>query len=165
MENIRKKVRELKSRCKTEDVYEIAKSSGIKIYYCKFKNLRGMYAVILKTRCIFINESLSDEEKRMTLAHEMGHDFLHREFAKNSYLQDKMIIDMKLKPEYEANLFAADILISDDEISEISRAGYDIYEAGKMLGVDENMVSLKLRLMNLSGGKFNETAYNPDFIK
>ena len=54
------------------------------------------------------------------LAHEIGHDRLHRALAKKHGLQEFVLYDMATKPEYEANIVAAEILLDSDEISNTS---------------------------------------------
>lgn len=165
-EYIVSKCRNLKKKYKENDVFSLAEKTGIKLIYRNdFVKLRGMYAVILKNRFIFLNSNLSEEMMKITLAHELGHDVLHRDLAALGVLRDYMIIDMKLRPEYEANLFAAEFLIDDESILELSKEGMDIFSASKILSTDPNLVSLKMRIMREKGIKLNDTFYNPDFMK
>lgn len=67
---------------------------------------------------IFINNQLSEQMQRIVCAHELGHDQLHRNLAKDNPLREFMLYDMRTKPEYEANIVAAEILLDNDELLE-----------------------------------------------
>ena len=69
-----------------------------------------MYKIIKRNRVIFINSNLPEYLQKIVCAHELGHDILHRHLAKNVALQEFMLYDMTSRPEYEANMVAADIL-------------------------------------------------------
>ena len=96
---------------KTRDPFSICEASGINVFYKDLGSLKGMYAVIKKNRYAIISPSLSPDERKLICAHELGHDILHRGLAKDLFLQEFMLYDMKCRPEYEADLFAASLLI------------------------------------------------------
>lgn len=64
---------------------------------------------------------------------------------------------MKSRPEYEANLFASEILLPDDIILALARDGYDIEQISKELCTDINLIALKVSSMNTRGYRFNNT--------
>ena len=64
---------------------------------------------------------LSEEEKRIVAAHELGHVVLHRAQLKLAPMKDEYLYNMKDNTEYQANLFAADLLLEDDEIDKMSK--------------------------------------------
>ena len=117
---------DLVKRCGTRDPFRIAHELGIEVLFCDdFGPLKGMYRVIKRNRFIFINKDLSERMQRIVCAHELGHDQLHRHFANGSVLQEFMLYDMATKPEYEANIVAAEILLDTDELLEyIYQYGY-----------------------------------------
>ena len=142
----------LVKKCGTRDPFEISSSLGIKLYpNSEFKKLKGMYRVILRSRCIFLNDNLSDEEKRVVLAHELGHDALHRAFAGRGTLQDSVLWDFALRPEYEANLFAANLLLSDDEVLEVLEEDNVLDRAAARLEVPPELLALKVNLLREKG--------------
>ena len=49
----------LVNRFGTRDPFAIAKGLGIRLYWEDFNDLKGMYRVIKRNRCIFINQNLS----------------------------------------------------------------------------------------------------------
>ena len=100
---------DLVRRCGTRDPFRIAQELGIEVLFCDdFGRLKGMYRVIKRNRFIFINKDLSSRMQRIVCAHELGHDQLHRHLAKGNALQEFMLYDMATKPEYEANIVAAE---------------------------------------------------------
>ena len=132
----------------TRNPFELAEAEGIHLQFCpEFQTLKGMYKVILNQRFIFLNGNLKRREAKQILAHELGHDLLHREMAKDSIVQDHFILDMTLKPEYEANLFAANILLSDEKVLSLLQKGVSKEELSKTLGVPYDFVELKTLIL------------------
>ena len=126
MSYIESEAKALAAKYGSRDPFEIARGEGIAVYFREdFTKLKGMYKVILRRRCIFINSGLSQEEMRYICAHELGHFVLHSEIAKNASLRDFQVFNMQRKTEYEANVFAAHLLIDEDRAFELLRAGYN----------------------------------------
>lgn len=138
-------VNKLCAKYRTVNPFEIAEILGIHVWYPNLKELKGFYNIQMKERYIAINDNLCDEEKKIVCAHELGHDRLHQCFAKYTPFHDTMLYDVRLKPEREANIFAAELLISDDDISNCE--AYTISEIAQILGVNEIYVKLKVDLM------------------
>lgn len=71
-------------RCETRDPFRIANELGVEVLFCEdFGRLKGMYRVIKRNRFILLNKDLSDRMMRIVCAHELGHDQLHRNLAKD----------------------------------------------------------------------------------
>lgn len=104
---------DLVRRCGTRDPFQIANALGINVMDdCEnLGSLKGMYCIVKRNRFIFLNKELSPQMKRIVCAHEIGHDRLHRALAKKHGLQEFVLYDMATKPEYEANIVAAEILL------------------------------------------------------
>ena len=66
-----------------------------------------------------------------------------------------MLYDMTSRPEYEANMVAADILLDDDEVHELACDGYDMDQIARELYTDINLVGIKIGNMNYRGYNFN----------
>lgn len=136
----------------TRNPFELAEAEGINLQFCpEFQTLKGMYKVILRQRFIFLNGNMKRREAKQVLAHELGHDALHREMAKDSIVQDHFILDMTLKPEYEANLFAANILLSDEKVLSLLRQGISKDEIAKKTGIPASFVDLKVLILEKKG--------------
>lgn len=155
-DEIYKKANKLKQKLKTNDPFRIAEDCGIMVIMNKdFTDLKGLYTIIKRKRIIIINANLSLEKQKIVCAHELGHDLIHREFAKNKILHEFVLYDMTARTEYEANMFAADLLISDNDISELACGyGYDMEQIAKKLNTDINLVGIKIANMNYRGFDF-----------
>ena len=115
----------------------LIKKLNIRLQYISSTSaLLGMYRVILKNRYIFIPDNLGSL-KKMVLAHEIGHDQLHR----------KECVNGASFHEIEANIFAAHLLIPDEEVIEMIRYGQSDQELANRLCVDINLLNLKISEM------------------
>lgn len=139
----------------TRDPFEIAASMNIAVLFIDLGNLKGFYKRDGHNRFIVINNQIHETLQRVVCAHELGHDQLHRHLTKNHALQEFAIYDMKSKPEYEANLFAAEILISDKDVLDYFKQEYSFYEVTSLLSTDIHLMAIKLMIMNKSGCDFN----------
>ena len=106
----------------TSDPVRLAADMGIRVYDCPdFRDLLGMYTYRWKHRIVLMNPNVSEDLYRMVLAHELGHDQLHR------------------------------LLIDDGELAELVREGYDAEAAASMLCVDVNLLLIKVQQMQKLG--------------
>ncbi len=157
------------SLCKrhgTRDPALLAERMGIHIYETELSRLKGMYRVILRRRCIFINANLDEDTRRLVLAHEIGHDCLHRDLAKGNGLQEFMLLDMTARPEYEANCFAAALLLPDAEITElIYQYGYNAAQIASAMRTNVNLVALKIDSLRLRGYDLSGLEHDSRFLK
>ena len=168
-ENLSKVGSRLVKRCGTRDPFSIARQLGIELLLRDRTSglfLKGMYRVIKRSRFIFINKNLSGRMQRIVCAHEIGHDQLHRNLAKGSAIQEFMLYDMTTKPEYEANIVAAEILLDTDEILEyIYDYGYTSEQIARAMGTDINLVALKIAHLAESGYDLRRIEHRSDFLK
>ena len=63
--------------------------------------------------------------------------------------------DITNQRELEANQFAANLLIDEEELLELLREGNDVVRIASMLNVNVNMLMVKFLTMNKSGYEFN----------
>lgn len=148
---VRKTVREHH----TSDPFSLAGSLGIDVDQADLGELKGFYIVYKTGRYIVINHHLDETMARLVLAHEIGHDLLHRDIAANGGMGEKTFFDMTAKPEREANIFAAELLITDDDMKEMGEKGYTIEEAASELGVHTAVAMIKARSMQERGFDIN----------
>lgn len=116
----------------SRDPFFICEMLKLNVVYKDLGSLKGMYLILKNNRYAVLNSSLSQSDKKAVCAHELGHDLLHRGFAKDVFLQDFMLYDMKNRPEHEADYFAASLLIDDEEIKgmiNLNTPAADIAEA------------------------------------
>ena len=150
----------------TRDPFQLCQAIGVEVFYADLGSLKGMYKYLKKTRFAVINENLDPFTKTLVCAHELGHDILHQNLARKVCLQEFILYDMKSRPEYEANLFASEILLPDDIILNLAHDGYDIEQISKELCTDINLIALKVSSMNTRGYRFNNTIDSKsDFLR
>lgn len=142
---IKKEIIKLKRRFDTSNPFDIADGLSISVLSRPLQSLKGFYCICMRNRYIVINSELPSYQRRIICAHELGHDRLHRHFAKYTSLRDHTYFDMTSKPEREANIFACELLISDADV--LNNRNMPAESLGCMLGVDELYVKLKLELM------------------
>jgi Zn-dependent peptidase ImmA (M78 family) len=98
---------------------EMARSLGIKVFEDDLTPISGSLSGFItyddpakKTNPrIFIEKSMNPERKRFTLAHELGHHFLHEGIKLRLDNLDYSASDKNTTEETEANYFAASLLI------------------------------------------------------
>ena len=146
---------ELIAKFDTRDPFELCKAIGVEVFYADLGNLKGMYKYLKKNRFAVINENLDVYTRTLVCAHELGHDILHQDLAKKICLQEFILYDMRSRPEYEANLFASEILLPDEKIFTLAYEGYDVEQIAKELCTDVNLVAIKVASMNTRGYRFN----------
>ena len=139
-------------KSRTRNPFTIAEDNGIMLIFdSNLNKMKGMYTIIKRNRIIIINDNMPERMQQIVCAHELGHDALHRQFAKDGGLREFMLYDMKSRPEYEANMYAADLLLDDEEVIELAKDGYDMQQVAGILNTDINLIGLKMASMNYRG--------------
>ncbi len=138
--------KELYNKYRTNNPYELAEELGIVVKYRHFKDLKGMYKVIGRVSFIWLHDDLDEITEKVVLMHEIGHHIFHRAIAASTF-QEFSLYDMAGKPEVEANVFAANMLISDKELIEIAEEHYTSEQASSMLGLPHQLVLIKIQDM------------------
>ena len=76
---------------------------------------------------------------------ELGHIILHRSQLKMAPMQDDTLYNMTDNTEYQANLFAADLLIEDEDIEEmVQNEDLDYFGLCSSLNATPELMSFKL---------------------
>ena len=63
------------------------------------------------------------------------------------------------------NIFAAQFLISDNEMLEMMNYGYDVNQIASHLNTDENLVAVKTDILLEKGHFVNKIEHRNDFLK
>lgn len=145
------------------DPIDIAKKLNIKVFNRNFNYLeKDTVSGAIKKEDndinIYVNEEDTIERKRFTIAHELGHYFLHLQCDRDTEFVDmhrKTGYSTNLPKEKEANQFAAAILMPEGKVREL-------YTSINNLGVSESYIiewlserfsvskpAMKFRLRNL----------------
>ena len=161
---VTRKAASLIQRYHTRNPWKLADELNITVQEHPFKRQKGVYTIIKRNRYIFLKEDLDPVTKGLVLLHEIGHDQLHRSKAK--VFQEFSLFDMSGNiMEYEANLFAAQVMLPDDDILEYI---YDGYSAGQIAGAlesDINLVSMKVADLSRRGHAFRTPEFKANFLK
>lgn len=102
---------DLASICESEKI-EIVNFDFTKIENETQKKISGAIRTINNQSMIFVNQNDMETRQRFTIAHELGHYFLHLDNTK-----DKIITSFRMDTspiETEANKFAAELLMPKD---------------------------------------------------
>jgi len=152
----------------TRNPYELCDALGVRI---RLKDLgtdiKAYYFYQSRIRNIVLNSRVSETIRRILVAHELGHDRLHREIAMLKGFQEVELFDMARPAEYEANIFAAELLIADDELLAIlNDENASFFSAAKELYVPAALLDFKFRILKQKGYRM-EAPYiaHGDFLK
>ena len=137
----------------THDPYELCDALGIRI---RLKDLgtdiKAYYFCQSRIRNIILNTRVSDVVRRILVAHELGHDRLHKEIAMLKGFQEVELFDMAVPAEYEANIFAAEVLIEDDELLELlNDKDKSFFGVARELYVPAALLDFKFRVLKHKG--------------
>jgi len=166
--SISQKVERLVRKYRTSDPYEICDALDIDILIKDLGEvIKGYYYYHSRIPMIILNNHLSDDMRRVLAAHELGHDRLHRKLAALKGFQEVRLFDMSIPAEYEANIFASELLINDKEL--LWMLNFDeksFFDIAQELGVPAPLLDFKLRILKDKGYHF-EPLYiaNGDFLK
>ena len=142
------RAREIVRQVGSRDMRRIAKELNIKVLYNdNFVNLLGMYFCKWHHRFIILNSNLDDIWQNMVMAHEIGHDQLHRDLAGQGQLQEFELFRLNSRTEYEANAFAAHLLMDTDSVYTELKEGCDEVTLARKMNCNINLALVKLQEM------------------
>ena len=158
---------ELIARFSTRDPFRLASFLNIHVKYIETRRQKGFCAMVLDEPFIFINRNMSEQMQRMTCAHELGHILLHRDvLEKDRFLLEYELFNIRNETEYEANVFAAGLLIDEKELYEQIREGRDIVAIASAMDLNVNILMIRIIEMQKAGSDFH-IPFTPDrkFLK
>lgn len=100
----------------------------------------------MRNHIIYLDEALDDVSRKFVCAHELAHSFMHRDV--NAIYLDSRTFFTTRKYEIQADRFAADLLISDDEALEC--AALPVETLAQMWGIREEAIKYRLHNAQLS---------------
>ena len=129
------------------DPEAIAEAEGIDVVYVDFAQLNdkisGLYD--FDSNRIFINKDLPNNRKTFTIAHELAHALIHREYAESvnySAMPRSNTHVSKPDEEREADVFAACLLVPKAMLEEYRHYASDT-ELAKMFAVSSDVVTIQ----------------------
>ena len=146
----------------TRDPFQIARMAGITVKFINTKKQKGFCRIILNNAFIFISRNMSEQMQKMTCAHELGHLFLHRDvLTSREFLLEYELFDIRSDTELEANVFAARLLIDEEELLELLGTGADMVSIASALNINVNLLMIRLIEMQKRGYTF-AIPFTPD---
>ena len=142
---------------KTRDPFKLLDARGVVVFETSnYKTLKGYTFMSCRTVYVAVNTMLGDGEKRIVAAHELGHVMLHKDMLKVAPMKDTALYDMTSQAEYEANLFAADLLISDRDVETLAAdSDMDYFSLCRSLYTSPDLMSFKLFSLVKRGRDYN----------
>lgn len=130
------------------------------------KSCKGFFIYQSRKRLITVNSQLPEKVQRIILAHELGHAVLHKDEARLRAFHDFSLYESNIRFEYEANIFAAELLLDDSEVVEKLREDNLFFTAAKRLAVPPELLDFKLRILKHKGLYVNSPILSrSDFLK
>ena len=162
------------------DVDAVAEALGIAVNYAQLEaDYSGLLVIRGGQATAHINSDHHPNRQRFSLAHEIAHFVLHEEkqTARDSAYVDKAMrlyhradraAGQDAKQEWQANLFAAELLMPEQLLrSKILGEGYDLEDENDVsrlavvLRVSEQALAIRLtRMSDLLNEIFDESAFN-----
>ena len=144
------------------DPFRLAQLLDITVKYISTKRQKGLCAMIDDIPFIFVNRNMSEEMQRMTCAHELGHILLHADVLSGQKpLLEYELFDIRNAAEFEANAFAANLLIDEQELLDLMHDGADMIAAASSLNINVNLLMIRLLQMRKEGHDIN-APFSPD---
>ena len=137
----------------TRNPYELCDALGIRV---RLKDLgtdiKAYYFYHSRIRNIVLNTRVSEVIREILTAHELGHDRLHRQIAALKGFHEVDMFDMSRPIEFEANVFAAELLIDDTEVFELlNNHDKSFFDIARELRVPAPLLDFKFRVLKYKG--------------
>ena len=140
---IKGKVDLLVKKYDTRNPLELIRVLNVILIYAPLVGVRGFYQYYQRNNIIYIDEKLPERERKFVVAHELGHMFFHKK--SNFIFMDTHTNFNCAKYEIEANKFAMELLISDDDL--FLYKDCSIEQKARVFGCDKKMIELRLTKM------------------
>lgn len=151
-------VNDLVSHYGTRDPFELISALRIELFTSNLPTLKGYSVIANGVPYAAVNSSLNPCESKIVAAHELGHIMLHADELRVAPHRDMSLYDMAKsdKTEYEANLFAADLLVSDSDVVDlVKQEDLDYFSMASILYISPELLSFKLYSMARRGYDYN----------
>jgi Zn-dependent peptidase ImmA (M78 family) len=161
-------VDELTRKFDTRDPYELCRELGVCIRYKDLgQDIKAYYFYQSRIRNIIINTRVSEIVRRILVSHELGHDRLHKEIAMLKGFQEIELFNRATPAEFEANLFAAELLINDGELLKLlNDEDKTFFGVARELYVPAELLDFKFRVLKHKGYRIQAPYIaNADFLK
>lgn len=161
-------VAKLTQKCGSRNPYDICDDLGIRIRHKDLgMYMKAFYFYQSRIRSIVLNNRISENVQRILVAHELGHDRLHKKIAMMKGFQEVELFDKTNPTEFEANIFAAELLIEDDVLlTKLNEVDSSFFSIAQELCVPAPLLDFKFRVMKRKGYGFEAPVVSHgDFLK
>ena len=124
----------------TRDPFRIAEALDFIIIETPLEGIRGFYQAVHRCRIIYLDNRLSDGDRRWVCAHELGHALQHQ--GCNRIFMDTRTHMVTSRYEKEADRFAVDLLFSDDDLRDMIELSIDT--VAQFLGVSYELAAYRM---------------------
>lgn len=129
-------------------------------------SFKGFSLIHSRIPVIVLNAALPEDLLPVVLAHEIGHSVLHKELAALRGSHDFDLFGMKDQYEFEANVFAAELLLENDQVLEVLNQDVTFFGAAQLLCVPPELLDFKFRVLKHQGYAVAPQLQAPgDFLK
>ena len=132
-----------------KDMDNFAENLGFKIHYKRFTgDLSGVAALLhYPLKNIYVNDSDSYKEQRFSIAHEIGHYYMHMKDMKDEDCiishrksDEETISEREIEREKEADLFACYLLAPKNTVNIFKSLGYSPLQLSDKFGVSKEKI-------------------------
>ena len=150
----------------TRDPELILRERKATIKYGVPDGLRGMIGAVKGKVYVAIGTDMPESMKRITLAHLLGHAVLHRKRIFSGKIYEEPSDDSLYgAAEREADVFAAELLVTDEDILTLRNSGMSEGQIVSSFGTMREVVMHKLFSMRARGIPVGDETYRADFLK
>ena len=154
-EFVLREVDRIKTEYNESEPIKLAEAMKVIVRYEPMGNFdgccKGFFVSLYRQKHITVNSNLPQELQRVILMHELAHSVLHCRRGASAAFHDFAVFDNVSFKEYEANVFAADYLMKDEDVLELLNDDISFFGAAARLGVPPEMLDFKFRLMKRKG--------------
>ena len=155
-EAIKREANRIKIKYQTNDPYEVCRAMNITVSTAPMGtnegSCKGFFLVNARRKIAVINSDLPIHIQRIILPHELGHGVLHWTPSLCTF-HETSILNETNRIEYEANIFAAEFMMSDDDVLEALQLGLNLFQTASELEVPPELLDFKLRLLQKENNK------------
>ena len=168
---ISREVARLKRVYDETDPFKLCHAMGILILYESMGTYegacKGFFLAQSRKKSITINSDMPLALQRIIATHELGHAVLHAKATGVNAFHDFALFDGTSRMEYEANIFAAEFLMEDEDVLDRLNDDISFFGAACALRVPAELLDFKFRIMKRKGFKMIDPPLmcNSNFLK
>ncbi|KXZ40048.1 protein of unknown function [Alkalithermobacter thermoalcaliphilus JW-YL-7 = DSM 7308] len=143
IKNIRIRVKHLIQKYDTRNPEKLAREMGIVILKRPFEKTMGFFKKALGKKFIVVNSNLTYSMQQVVIAHELAHALFHSSNSK-IFLHEYTLFP-RGRYEIEANRFAAELLIDENEIDKHIFKNMTVEQIALYFDVPKELVEYKTK--------------------